>query len=65
MKAIDELVLLVNDLLQCSPSYRDYSGTDCQTCVFCKEVVEPGYGEHRLDCPWLKLVYFDPKRLRE
>lgn len=52
----DEVVFAVNDLLQCSPTFRDYSGTDCDTCVFCREPVEEGYGEHKADCPWIKLA---------
>lgn len=59
---VDSLVLIINDLLQCSPTFIE-SG-NYHVCVFCRHLIEDR-STHSSNCPWVRLSSFDVKLIRQ
>jgi hypothetical protein len=35
-----------------APVFRDFGGTDCLTCAYCRAPVEENWQSHDPECPW-------------
>jgi YgiT-type zinc finger domain-containing protein len=49
------LIQAVANIIKHPPAYRDYTGTDYDTCVYCQRPVERPDQQHAPDCLWVAL----------
>lgn len=51
-KELSEAREVLADVVQYPPTFRDYTGTDYDTCAFCRQPVENEWQQHAVECQW-------------